>query len=683
VRIALGIDTGGTFTDAVLVDLDGGQVLAGAKALTTRHDLAIGISGAIGNVLAATTVGEDRIQPGDISLVALSTTLATNTIAEGQRASTCLILIGYDAELIEKFNLSKELATDDVVYVSGGHDGLGNEVEPLDEAGARAAILARRNTVEAFAISGYFGVRNPEHEMRVRTMVADLTGLPVTCGHDLTNRLDSVRRATTVALNAHLILPLRELIASVQQTLHQLGIAAPLMVVKGDGSLVRAEWAMQRPIETVLSGPAASLMGAWHLSGRRDMWAVDVGGTTTDIAALRDGWPCLSPDGAVVNGWRTMVEAVDVHTTGLGGDSQVWLDREGSLCAGPRRVVPLALLASENPGIVAVLERAVATPAEHRADGMTEFFTLARRSAAKLDAEEEEILQRLEKGAQSLAALAEQTRHGWLVSRRMAVLEARGLARRAGFTPTDALHVLGRLALWNADAARLGASLLAEEMRLDVEAFCKRVVTTVGRRITEELVSKILADEAQTSVWQNDRSDALLARVLHPDAASDLKTTLTLTRPIVAIGAPVAAYMPDVARYMHTELVIPAHADVANAVGAVAGGIIQRVHTLINPCGDDGHVRLHLPESVSEFESVEQAIQYAEQAMIPYVEQLARSAGAEQVDVHVTRLDHKAPNARDNQDVYLETDLTFTATGRPSLAPQADGSAGRQVASPA
>jgi N-methylhydantoinase A/oxoprolinase/acetone carboxylase beta subunit len=264
----------------------------------------------------------------------------------------------------------------------------------------------------------------------------------------------------------------------------------------------------------------------------------------------------------------------------------------------------------------------------------------------------------------------------------MAVLEARGLVRRAGFTPTDALHVLGRLALWNADAARLGASLLAEEMRLDVEAFCKRVVTTVGRRITEELVSKILADEAHTSGWQNDRGDALLARVLHPDAASDLKTTLTLTRPIVAIGAPVAAYMPDVARCMHTELVIPAHADVANAVGAVAGGIIQRVHTLLNPCGDDGHVRLHLPESVSEFETVEQAIQYAEQTMIPYVERLAHDAGAEHVEVQMTRTDQKAPTARGGQEIYLGTELTFTATGRPRLAARASGPVAPALASP-
>jgi N-methylhydantoinase A/oxoprolinase/acetone carboxylase beta subunit len=353
--VVLGIDTGGTYTDAVLVDQATDEVLAAAKALTTRHDLSIGIAEAIAAVFEATRRPPRSLQPEAVDMVALSTTLATNAIAEGQGSPVCLLLIGYDRELMEQYGFQKELVTDDVVYLCGGHDVLGNEVAPLDEEAARAVIEARCGKVEAFAVSGYFGVRNPAHELRVRALVEELAApargqpqglpLPVTCGHELTTGLNSVRRATTVALNARLIPLLRELIASVRRTLDEQAITAPLMVVKGDGSLVRAEWAMQRPIETILSGPAASAVGAWHLAGRRDVWVVDVGGTTTDIAALRDGQPRLNPEGARVGGWRTMVEAVDVHTTGLGGDSQVRLDGNGRLRIGPRRVVPLCLLA--------------------------------------------------------------------------------------------------------------------------------------------------------------------------------------------------------------------------------------------------------------------------------------------------------------------------------------------------
>ena len=152
-----------------------------------------------------------------------------------------------------------------MVYVRGGHDHTGNESAPLDRSGARRHP-GGRETVEAFAVSGYFSVLNTSHENRVRDLVEELTGLPVTCGHELSSRLNSVQRATTTALNAHLILPLRELIAAVRHILVQWNITAPLMIVKGDGSLMRAEWAEHRPIKTILSGPAASVVGAWHLA---------------------------------------------------------------------------------------------------------------------------------------------------------------------------------------------------------------------------------------------------------------------------------------------------------------------------------------------------------------------------------------------------------------------------------
>jgi N-methylhydantoinase A/oxoprolinase/acetone carboxylase beta subunit len=160
-----------------------------------------------------------HMSPTEVDLVALSTTLATNAIVEGQGSPVCLLLIGYDPALIRQYGFERDLVTRDVVYLRGGHDGMGNEAEPLDEAAAREAVLARRDRVEAFAVSGYFGVRNPAHELRVQALVEELTALPVTCGHELTTRLNAVRRATTTALNAQLILLLRELISTVRRTL--------------------------------------------------------------------------------------------------------------------------------------------------------------------------------------------------------------------------------------------------------------------------------------------------------------------------------------------------------------------------------------------------------------------------------------------------------------------------------
>ncbi len=661
--IALGIDTGGTYTDAVLVDHASGEVLAGDKALTTRYDLSVGIGQAVAAVFE-----ENGVSPAEVDLVALSTTLATNAIVEGRGGPVCLLLIGYDPVLIRQYGFERDLVTQDVVYLRGGHDGLGNEVEPLDEKAVRDAILARRDQVDAFAVSGYFGVRNPAHELRVRALVEELTDLPVTCGHELTTRLNAVRRATTTALNARLIPLLQDLIATVRRTLDERAITAPLMVVKGDGSLVRAEWAMRRPIETILSGPAASVVGAWHLAGRRDVWVVDVGGTTTDIAVLHDGRPRLNPEGARVGEWQTMVEAVDVHTVGQGGDSLVRLDGETRLVIGPRRVVPLCLLASEHPGIVDELRRQAAYA---RKDSLSGLFALAQRQTSHgLSDGERDLLEYLSTGPKSLLSLADKLCYRSFVVRQVRSLETRGLVLRAGFTPTDALHVLGRFERWDTEVSCLGAELLASQVDLSPEAFCERVVAGVSDRVTRELVSKVLSDEVAMPDWaQEPSATALLARALGNVADSDLDCQFTLRQPLVAVGAPVEAYMPRVSQQLHTELVIPRHAEVGNAVGAVAGGVVQQLRAMIRPLDADQYYRLLLPDGVRDFDTLEEAVAHAQQVVPERLRALTRQAGADQVEVKVERVDRRAPVRMGwGEEIYLGTDLTFTAVGRPSPA---------------
>jgi N-methylhydantoinase A/oxoprolinase/acetone carboxylase beta subunit len=688
--IVMGIDTGGTYTDAALVDHESGAVLAAAKALTTRHDLSIGIGGAIAAVFeqppqaSASSWINGGIRPEDIGLVALSTTFATNAIAEGQGSPICLLLIGYDRELMEQYGFQKLLPTDDVVYVDGGHDVLGDEAAALEEQAIREAVASRAGSVEAFAVSSYFGVRNPTHELRAKALIEELTSgrgwpaaeapLPVTCGHELTSNLNAVRRATTVALNARLIPLLRELITSVRLTLEARSIQAPLMVVKGDGSLVRAEWAMQRPIETILSGPAASAMGAWYLMAlhsaktSRDVWVVDVGGTTTDIAALQDGRPRLNPEGAQVGGWRTMVEAVDVHTAGLGGDSHVRFDANKHLRIGPRRVVPLCLLADQYPAVVGDLRQQAAM--EDSAELQGQFVLLRRRPSSRLSDEDQDLLRALEEGPRSMARLLGQTQYGWLLRRRIEDLETGLVLQRGAFTPTDALHVLGRFERWNTRAARLGAELLARQTGISTADLCEQVVRSASDVVTTELVSKVLADEVGTPEWPREpTAAALLTRALDGRMESDLACQLQLRRPIVAIGAPVSAYMPRVAETLQTQLVIPDHAEVANAVGSVAGGVVVRLHVVINPLEGHDRVRLHLPTGPRDVEDLEEAVHSARGEMVPYAEALARQAGAEQVEVQMTRTDRRARVGDGwGEEVYLGSDLHFTAVGRPSPA---------------
>ncbi len=201
-------------------------------------------------------------------MVSISTTLATNAIVEKHGAPICLILMGYDAKALERAGLRQAMGGDPVVMVAGGHKPTGEPQAELDVAAVRAAILEHAPKVAAFAVSGYFSVRNPAHEIAVRALVRELTGEPVTCGHELTSKLDAPRRALTAALNARLIPQLQQLVQAVEGLLARKGIKAPLMVVKGDGSLIKSDLALTCPVETILSGPAASLVGARHLARR-------------------------------------------------------------------------------------------------------------------------------------------------------------------------------------------------------------------------------------------------------------------------------------------------------------------------------------------------------------------------------------------------------------------------------
>ena len=289
----LGIDTGGTFTDAVLLDANR-QVLAAAKSLTTRFDLALGIGAALDKL------PQDAL--AQVALVSLSTTLTTNSVVEGKGSPVCVLLAGYEAAQIKASGMLELLGAEALVPLAGGHDAGGREMTPLDEAAARTAILHHAPRVSAFAISSSFAVRNPAHELQLRAWVTDLCDKPVTCGHELASSLGAPRRAMTVALNARMVSHVKALIDSVQRTLQTRRIAAPLMIVKGDGTLINAASALARPVGTVLSGPAASVIGACALSGQRHAIVADMGGTTTDIAVVHNGRPALSVDGAL--DWR-------------------------------------------------------------------------------------------------------------------------------------------------------------------------------------------------------------------------------------------------------------------------------------------------------------------------------------------------------------------------------------------
>ncbi|MGD1992163.1 MAG: hypothetical protein PVI59_03110, partial [Anaerolineae bacterium] len=274
----------------------------------------------------------------------------------------------------------------------------------------------------------------------------------------------------------------------------------------------------------------------------------------------------------------------------------------------------------------------------------------------------------LDDGPRPLTALAEQIHYGTLALRRLEDLESRRLVLRSGFTPTDALHVLGIFRRWDGEAAQLGAQLLAARLGLSVPALCERVVSGVSDRVTTALVSKVLSDEVALPDWEAEPAAwAMLERALGNVSGSDLDCRLMLRQPVVAVGAPVCAYMPRVADQLSTELVIPKHAGVANAVGAVVGGVALQQRVLIVPIGMNEHFRIFLPEGVRDAGSLEEAVAHAQEVVPDQLRRRARQAGADHVEVKVTRKDLEAPvHGGWGRSIHLETELVFTAVGRPS-----------------
>ncbi len=657
----IGIDAGGTFTDAVLFHPERG-VVASAKA-PTADDLSLGIAGVIDAVI-------DGHDPAGISLVSLSTTLATNALVEGIVRPVGLVFVGFGSAELDRGGLRQALAGGPVMEVAGGHDANGNERFPLELEAITEWASAVDEHIEAFAVTSQFSVRNPAHEIAIRQALAPL-GRPVTCSHELAAELDGPRRALTCVLNAGLTGLIADLCRAARMMLDEREISAPLMIVRSDGSLMDAAVAAERPIETILSGPAASLIGASYLvaTGQpaeaehpapSSLVVTDIGGTTTDVGFVRNGLPVVASSGATVGGHRTLVEAVQVTTTGLGGDSEITFDHQSSptgLTIGPRRVVPLSVLAADEPELVTdTLARR-----EHYRPEYVSFVRL-RGTEAATNSTERQVIERLG-DAWLPVDVAAPTSRDTLALRSLA---SRGLVQLAGFTPTDAITALELLPA--TDQARAvasaGAALLARAdggghpVCVDGDALARWVLDSVCRRSAEAILEATLTHDgfppgtAATAAVQRaideeaDRGiDGKVDRETEPEpvdqalAGSPPDRRATSIRigpnwPVVGLGAGSAIYHPPATRLLDAVCVIPEHAGVANAVGAAVGLVRVTGRTTVSQ-PSRGRYRIHLRDAGSDLGDVEPAIDRAVALLSEQVIERAEQAGASTVELTV------------------------------------------------
>ena len=657
----LGFDTGGTYTDAVIIDMENGSVVCSSKSLTTRNDLSLGIQGSI--------EGFDKALFEHVKMVSLSSTLATNSIVEGKGCRVALIAVGREFD--------KSIPVDEYICIKGGHTLSGKEKEPLDEEAAKEFLLSVKDKVDGVAITSYLSVRNPDHENRLYEMTKDLLDVPIVCGHELSSSLGFNERTVTCVMNARLIPIINELIVSVKKVMSEHGINAPLMIVKGDGSIMGEGVALHRPIETILSGPAASLIGAKNLTGVQDAIVMDMGGTTTDIGILRNGTPRLEKEGAIIGGKRTRVLAAEIATSGIGGDSRIVVNGN-DLRLTSLRVVPLCIAASKWPHVKEKLkEVADANPrfvpaclSEDKITQENEFFIkLKDIEVSFLTDDDKKFLEVIQDEPKNLTEVSEIIGvHPYSIN--IPKMEELGMIQRIGLTPTDLLHAEGSYVFFDAEGSMNGVVHQAKKMKISPEEFIAQAKDAVITKIATELLKKLFFEETKHMEPDVIAQD-LMNKAISGKDGLDYGCSIKLNKPIIGIGAPVSAYFPKVAEIFGTDLLLSEYSHVGNAVGAITGNIIESIDITIVPFkgeggGEDPRCTLFASFGKMEFEKFSDAVAYAKEEGSKIVGQRAIEAGADRFEIKFENNDKKFGFGDDyGGSILIESKITVTAVGKP------------------
>lgn len=395
----------------------------------------------------------------------------------------------------------------------------------------------------------------------------------------------------------------------------------------------------------------------------------DIGGTTTDVGILTNGEPTVLASGATVGGHRTMVEAVAMHTHGLGGDSAVEFDTRSHPAAvtlGPRRVVPLSLLATDEPELVLNTLGALSAEGPAIRSVHTHFVRVVPTKSANSGAVTDREQQLIDVMSDRWQPLRNVASTGLQVSALQALI-GRGLVQVAGFTPSDAAHVTGLYDSWNTEAATMAATSLASmsdssgmPLRPDAEALSQWVIDSLVHRSAEVVLATALDHDGYSS---STIDSDLVQRSLAGDASEATTVSIRPTLDVVGLGASAATYYPKVASTLGITGIIPPHAEVANAIGAVVSQVrLVEQATITQPTR--GQFRVHLP-GLEDRGDLEPAIEDALSTLTGLVVKRATEAGAE--DVSTTSQVEKKTAVVGGKEILVEATVTVSGRGQPKL----------------
>ena len=658
--IGIGIDTGGTCTDAVILDTEGNQVLSYGKTLTTKTDLKEGI------LKALTSLDQDLVKKAEY--LSLSTTLATNACVEGKGGRAKLVFIGLKRAFVEKMQGTYGLPDPDDIYFLPGDPA--RIMDPDDKPDWEAFRKDVRDTfkdcdsVAAVQINPKYN--DGKYEKEVETIVQEELGIPCVRGYDLYQEINVQKRGATALLNARLIPVMHNFFDSIDRSLSELGIAPKIKVVKSDGTIMDKEYAMARPVETLLCGPAASIIGAMELSDKKDGLIVDMGGTTSDVALVRNGIPVTSDAGISIGSWKTMVKGVTIDTFALGGDSAVYYEDNG-IFLDSRRAMPLAMIGEKYPQVVEKLRELVNNFAVYSYPA-NQFFLLQNvpEKQDKFTPNEKKLIEALQEGPLIFAEAAEAvgiSPYIFQASR----LEDEGVIIRCGVTPTDVMHVRGDYTDYCAEASRLGIEYLHNVTKKPFEEICDRIYELAKSRLYNNLVRILLKYETGDALSAAEEkaleklTDFIFTGKNREQESLFIEPDFSARTSLIGIGAPTRIFMEDVGRQLHTDAEFPPYAMVANAIGAAVGSVVSEYVIRIEPCSfklSHGNFMVTGGEQVESFEYYADALERGRELAKERACAKAREQGAEgELTTEIKVYEDYYDMAGDSTRLFVETQI--------------------------
>ena len=659
-RYGIGIDTGGTFTDAVIWDMDRKKVLSFHKARTTHEDLSVGIMQALD--------GLDQALAKQAQTVCLSTTLATNACVENKVTVSKLLFIGVNPKAVAWVGAEAGLDhpeqicyAPDESWTKPEHwsEFLGKHWQWFSDARALGIVALNADKDQGAC------------ERAARSAILDRFNYPVLCGYELGNERNSIRRGASTLLNGGLIRVITDFIVAVRIALDARKITAPISIMSSDGNLMPAEFTQEHPVETILCGPAASTIGGQLFAQEQNSIIVDMGGTTTDIALIRNGIPVKAQQGIQIGKWRTAVKGILVRTLGLGGDSVIRIDRRmGSAYLDNVRVVSLCCAAEQYPQIIAKLEELLNQTEKHTL--MLHEFVIRLRDIDESGAysEQERKLCRLLKDSPLTLREAAEAMGVDVYHIQLKHLEQKNIVIRCGLTPTDIMCIKGDVTAFPETASRLGATFVANCLHMTVEELCDWVYNEISKKLYLNIAQMLLQEQIPLldrqgvdeqvntcleHIWKNNGNDCDGKGVLG----------LTTSAALIGVGAPIHVFLPKVAKLLGTKCIIPEYAAVVNAVGAVACNTMISRTVSITCEGQSFFVPTQ--EGIVECRNREDALLLAREGAETMAREAALNRGAAgELKIQSFIVEKTVPIGYGGE-ICLGADVTVTAIGTPGF----------------